>query len=171
MRDGRFSPREFVDSPGVLLLGACREEDHRPDLVVGRTTIVDPKLDRELAGSIAEALTDRMVLTSLDVSEAFDASDGLLMEFLSMLMTGRRLKQVVEQQVRARLREDRATEREVFRYVATAHAVGVALPVEVLETLIPHRDLPPHWLCLTGSTSWLPTTEITGGACTNSAPP
>ena len=134
---------EFVDRPGVLLLGACREEDHRPDLVVGRTTIVDPKLDRELAGSIADALTNRMVLTSLDVSEAFDASDGLLMEFLSLLMTGRRLKQVVEQQVRVRLREDRATERDVFRYVATAHAVGVALPAKVIETLIPHRDLTP----------------------------
>ena len=134
---------KFVDRPGVLLMGACREEDYRPDLVVGRSTIIDPKLDRELAESIADTLASRMVETTLDVSEAFGASEGLLMEFLSLLLTGRRLKQVVEQQVADRLREDRATEREILRFVATAHSVGVALPVEVLERLLPNRDLTP----------------------------
>ena len=153
---------EFIDSPGVLLLGACREEDHRPDLAVGRTTIVDPKLDRVLAGSIGEALDEREVSTTLEVSEAFDASEGLLMEFLSLLLTGRRLRQVVEQQVRDRLKEDRATERDILRYVATAHSVGVAIPTEVLETLIPGRDLAPalvlldqeHILVADGGNHW-----------------
>ena len=134
---------EFIDSPGVLLLGACREEDHRPDLAVGRTTIVDPKLDRELADSIAETLAERKIPTTLDVSEAFDASEGLLMEFLSLLMTGHRLKQVVEQQVTDRLKENRSTERDILRCVATAHSVGLGIPAEVLGTLIPDRDLTP----------------------------
>ena len=133
--------REFMDRPGVLFLGACREEDYHPGLAVGRTTIVDPKLDRELAGSISETLANRQVLTVLDVAEAFEASDGLLMEFLSMLLTGRRLRQVVEEQVSARMVVERSTEREVLRYVATAHAIGVSLPAEVLGTLIPGHDL------------------------------
>ena len=153
---------EFIDSPGVLLLGACREEDHRPDLAVGRTTIVDPKLDRVLAESIGETLDERKVLTTLDVSEAFDASEGLLMEFLSLLLTGRRLRQVVEQQVRDRLKEGRVTERDILRCVATAHSVGVAIPAEVLETLIPGRDLTPalalldreHILVADGGNHW-----------------
>ena len=135
--------REFMGRPGVLLLGACREEDYHPGLAVGRTTIVDPKLDRELAVSISETLANRQVLTVLDVAEAFEASDGLLMEFLSMLLTGRRLRQVVEEQVSARMAAERSTEREVLRYVATAHAVGVSLPAEVLETLLPGHDLAP----------------------------
>ena len=135
--------REFIDSPGVLLLGACREEDHRPDLAVGRTTIVDPKLDQALAVSIGGALAERGVQTTLDIFEAFDASEGLLMEFLSLVMTGRRLRQVVEQQVHDRLKEDRATERDILRCVATAHSVGVAIPAEVLETLFPSQDLAP----------------------------
>ena len=135
--------REFMDRPGVLLLGACREEDYHPGLAVGRTTIVDPKLDRELARSISETLANRQVLTVLDVAEAFEASDGLLMEFLSMLLTGRRLRQVAEEQVAARMVEERSTEREVLRYVATAHAVGVSLPAEVLRALIPGHDLAP----------------------------
>ena len=135
--------REFIDVPGVLLLGACREEDYRPGLAVGRTTIVDPTLDRELAGSIAAALTDRGVQSVLDVAEAYRASEGLLMEFLSMLLTGRRLKQVVEEQVEARLSKDRKTEREILRYVATAHSAGVAIPAEVLESLLPSHDLTP----------------------------
>ena len=135
--------RDFMDRPGVLLLGACREEDHRPELIVGRTTIVDPKLDRQLATSIAETLANRQVVTVLDVAEAFEASNGLLMEFLSMLLTGRRIQQVVEEQVAARLVEERATEREILRYVTTAHAAGVSIPAEALGTLIPERDLTP----------------------------
>ena len=69
--------REFIDRPGVLLLGACREEDYHPSLVVGRTTIVDPILDRTLAASISSTLAERRVVTVLDVDEAFQASDGL----------------------------------------------------------------------------------------------
>ena len=133
--------REFLDVPGVLLLGACREEDYRTELVVGRTTLVDPKLDREFASCIAEMLANSQVPTVLDVAEAFEASEGLLMEFLSMLLTGRRLRQVVEEQMDARLTQERATEREILRYVATAHAAGVPLPADVLGSLIPDQDL------------------------------
>lgn len=135
--------REFMDTPGVLLLGACREEDYRTELAVGRTTIVDPKLDRDLATSIAETLASSQVPTVLDAAEAFAASEGLLMEFLSMLLTGRRLQQVVEEQVEARLTEERATEREILRYVATAHGAGVPLPADILGALIPEQDLTP----------------------------
>ncbi len=133
--------REFIDKPGVLLLGACREEDYQPQLAVGRTTVVDPTLDRQLAERIAGALAGRGVQTVVDVTEALEVSEGLLMEFLSMLLTGRRLKQVVEDQVAARFTEDRQTEREVLRYVATAHSAGVAIPADVLESLLPGRDL------------------------------
>ena len=135
--------REFIDRPGMLLMGACREEDFRPELAVGRTTIVDPKLDRGLATSIAELLADSQVATVLDVGEAFKASEGLLMEFLSMLLTGHRLQQVVEEQVAARLTEERATEREILRYIVTAHAAGVPLPADALGALIPGQDLTP----------------------------
>ena len=60
-----------------------------------------------------------------------------------MLLTGRRIQQVVEEQVAARLVEERATEREILRYVTTAHAAGVSIPAEALGTLIPKRDLTP----------------------------
>ena len=142
--------REFIDRPGVLLLGACREEDYRPGLAVGRTMIVDPTLDRRLADGIGAALADRDVETVVDIAEAFEASEGLLMEFLSMLLTGRRLKQVVEDQVAARLSEDRRTEREILRYVATAHSAGVAIPAEVLESLLPGHDLTSALAVLNG---------------------
>ena len=60
-----------------------------------------------------------------------------------MLLTGRRLKQVVEGQVEARLSADRRTEREILRYVATGHSAGVAILAEVLESLLPGEDLTP----------------------------
>ena len=140
--------REFIDKPGVLLLGACREEDYQPQLAVGRTTVVDPTLDRPLAEGIAGTLAYRGVQTVVDVAEAFEMSEGLLMEFLSMLLTGRRLRQVVEDQVAARFTENRWTEREVLRFVATAHSAGVAIPAEVLESLLPGPDLGPALLVL-----------------------
>ena len=136
--------REFAGRPGILLLGACREEDFRPEIVVGHTVIVDPKLDRRLANSIANTLLHRGVDSKVDVDEAFGVSDGLLMEFLSMLLTGRRLRQIVEHQVSARFVEERTNERAILRYVATAHAAGVSIPAGSLEALIPDRDLTPH---------------------------
>ncbi len=153
---------EFIARPGVFLLGACREEDYHPSLVVGRTTIVDPALDHTLAASIASALADRQIGTVLDADEAFQASEGLLMEFLSMLLTGRRLQQIIEQQMAARLVEGKATERDIIRYVATAHSAGVSLPVAVLERMLPDRDLAPalavlqreHVLIADGGTRW-----------------
>ncbi len=135
--------REFIDRPDVLLLGACREEDYRPGLAVGRTTIVDPTLDGKLAEEIANSLSDRGVQTVVDVAEAFTAAEGLLMEFLSMLLTGHRLQQVIEEQVDIRLQEDRRTEREILRYVTTAHAAGVAIPADALEALLAGHDLAP----------------------------
>ena len=102
---------------------------------------MDPKLDRALADSIAETLTNRGVRTTLDVAEAFGASEGLLMEFISMLVSGRRLRQVVEEQMAVRLADERTTEREIVRYVATAHSAGVSLRAENLPSLIPDRDL------------------------------
>ena len=160
--------RELSGMPGVLLLGACREEDYRPDLAVGRTTIVDPILDRELADGIATALADRGVETVVDTAEAFENSGGLLMEFLSMLLTGRRLRQVVEEQVAARLAEDRRTEREILRYVTTAHSAGVAIPAKTLKLLIPGIDLVPalavldreHLVVAQGGNRWLGLHEL-----------
>ena len=160
--------REISGMPGVLLLGACREEDYRPDLAVGRTTIVDPTLDRELADGIAAALAERGVQTVVDTAEAFGASGGLLMEFLSMLLTGRRLRQVVEEQVAARLSEDRRTERDILRYVTTAHSAGVAIPAETLELLVPGIDLIPalavldreHLVIAQGGSRWLGLHEL-----------
>ncbi len=133
--------RELSSEPGILLLGASREEDYRPDLLVGRTTLIDPKLGRDLAYAIAGTLASRGVATTVDVAEAFAESEGLLMEFLSMLLTGRRLRQVVEAQVEERLPAEKAVDREIIRHIATAHAAGVALPAAALSRLLPGHDL------------------------------
>lgn len=163
--------REFIDKPGMLLLGACREEDYHPQLAVGRTTVVDTTLDRSLAESIAGTLVCRGVQTVVDVIEAFHMAEGLLMEFLSMLLTGRRLRQVVEDQAAVRFTENRRTEREVLRYVATAHAAGVAIPAEVLESLLPGCDLGPalfvldreHLVIAGGGDRWQGLHELRSG--------
>lgn len=133
--------RGLLEIPGVLVLGAARQEDFRPELALGRARVVEPTLDATLAQAIATTLTDRGIATRLAPEEAIAASEGLLMEFLSLLIAGRRLEDVVTAQVDQRLAPERRTEREILRYVCSAHVVGLSLPAERLPELLGQVDL------------------------------
>jgi hypothetical protein len=133
----------LLERPGVRLLGAAREEDFRPSLAARRAVIVRPFLDRPLARGMAEVLRSRDVSTRLSVDEAFARSNGLLMEFLTLMVTGNRLETIVGEQVHALLESDRTTEREALRYICAAHVLGTGLASAALGELLPnHRELP-----------------------------
>ena len=132
--------QELLERPGVFLVGAAREEDFRPSLAVRQGIVVRPRLDEALAVGIAETLGRRGVLTQLAPEEAFPASEGLLMEYLSLLLSGQRLKAVVGEQADNLLRPDRSVEREVVRVVCAADVLETSLPPEALEHVV--SDLP-----------------------------
>jgi hypothetical protein len=132
--------QELLERPGVFLVGATREEDFRPSLAVRQGLVVRPRLDEALAVGIAEALNRRGVLTRLAPEEAFPASEGLLMEYLSLLLSGRRLEAVVGEQADDLLRPDRSVEREVVRVVCAADILETSLPPEALVRVV--SDLP-----------------------------
>ena len=133
----------LVERPGVKLLGAAREEDFRPSLAAGRAVVVRPFLDRPLASAIAQVLRSRGVTTRLSVDEAFARSGGLLMEFLTLMVTGNRLEAVVGEQIHSLLEAERTTDREALRYICAAHVLGTGLVADALPELVPHnRELP-----------------------------
>ncbi len=128
--------QELLERPGVFLVGAAREEDFRPSLAVRQAVVVRPRLDEALALGIAETLGRRGVLTQLAPEEAFPASEGLLMEYLSLLLSGQRLEAVVGEQADDLLRADRGVERGVVRVVCAADVLETALPPEALERVV-----------------------------------
>jgi hypothetical protein len=126
---------QMLEIPGVIILGAARQEDFHPGMVRSGATIIEPQLDLSLAQAIATTLTSRQFPIALDPTEAFDNSGRLLMEFLSLLVSGRRLEEIVTAQVYERFAPDRRTEREVLRYVCAAHMVGLSLSANALPVL------------------------------------
>ena len=132
--------RQLREVSGVLLLGAARWEHFVPSLAIGPVGIVEPRLDAALAEEIGATLRRRGVTTYLDPVEAFSKSGGLLMEYLSLLVAGRRLEQVIAAQVHERLSPDRVTEREIMRLTSTSHVAGVTVPASTLPGLLNRPD-------------------------------
>ena len=131
----------LLERQGVLLLGASREEDFTPSLAIRRAIIVIPKLDAAVARGINDVLEKRGVERRLSVDEAFAGSGALMMEFLSLLLSGERLKAVVAEQVAGLAGPESATGRAVLRYICSAHILGASLPATSLPALIDSDDL------------------------------
>jgi hypothetical protein len=127
----------LLELPGVHVLGAVREEDFRASLQRGRARVVRPMLSGLLAEEIAAQLDHRRIPFAVEPSEAFARAEGLLMEFVALLVAGRRLRDIVNAQVEERFAAERAVERELLRYVSAAHVYTVDLPASALAALVP----------------------------------
>jgi len=118
---------ELREEHAACVLGACREED----LFVVRTapTVaqVRPRLDPGLAERIWRELRDRDSTAWPAWREAYERSEGLLLEYGHLLTEGERLAQTVAAQVQCRVRERRALELGVLALVATADTFGAEL--------------------------------------------
>jgi hypothetical protein len=134
---------QLLELPGVYVLGAVREEDFRASLQRGRAQVVRPTLSKRLADELVAQLERRRVPFAVEPSEALARADGLLMEFVALLASGRRLRDIVQAQVEQRLAPERMVEREILRYVAAAHVYTLDLPAAALATLVPAPEEMP----------------------------
>jgi len=121
----------LLELPGVLLVGAARAEDLTPALSRD-ARVVDPRLDRDTARQIAEQVRSAGVATAMEVEEATDRAEGLLMEFLALLTTGRRLEAVLDDQVQRVQAPDQALAYDLLRLVCAAHILGSSVPADRL---------------------------------------
>lgn len=116
----------------VVIIGAAREEDFSPRLLNGSTRVIRPLLDRLTAELIAERIERAELTTKMATAEAFTRSNGMLMEFLSLLREGKHLKQVLALQAAELAAPGREIQREAARLVLAAHAVGLSLTARML---------------------------------------
>lgn len=126
---------QLLEMPNVRILGAARAEDFRPGLLRGRATIVTPELDEPLARQIADDLARAGLDLRRDVAEAFPVARGLLMEFVALISSGRRMDTVLAEQVDALRRPERRTQRQVLRLVCAAHGLGAPLSSSTLAEI------------------------------------
>ena len=117
---------------GVLLLGAVRQEDFTAELLRHGGVLVELRLDDEEATAIATQMTHAGLNLRLEIREAVRLADGQLMEFLSLLTTGRRIHAVLADQAESLLRKGDPTTICVARLVCASHVLGVAIAASSL---------------------------------------
>jgi hypothetical protein len=128
--------RRAAAIPGMLLLGSVREEDTLPLRTFGQCVVVRPRLDEDLATRIHKGLLESGVTTQPHWRETYERSDGLTLEFTHLLSQGRRLRDVIGDQVRDRVRDHRTVELAVIAPVSVAHQWGAALSVLRLTEVV-----------------------------------
>ena len=118
---------EAAAVPGMLLVATARDEDLT---VLGSLTecaIVAVRLDERSAETIYGGLVDRGATEAAHWREAYESSGGLTLEFTYQLTRGRRLREVIEDQVRRRVTEQRYSELEVLALASTADRWSAAV--------------------------------------------
>lgn len=135
--------RRVAATPGIVLLGSVREEDVLPLETFGEAVVVRPRLDEDLAARIHAELLSRAATAREHWREAFEDAGGLTLEFTHLLTRGRRLHDVVSDQVQARIRDGRAVELAVLAPVSVADQWGAALSVDAVSAVVgaPQSDL------------------------------
>ena len=168
--------RRLLEVPDVLLIGAVRQEDFTAEMVRHGAELVTLGLDADTAKVIAEQLAFEGIELRLEVEEAISKADGLLMEFIALLTTGRRLRDVLGVQAEELMDADNIS-LDAARLVCAAHTLGVSIPADDLGqelapktraelTLALRRLRDEHIITTTDRTAWRGLHEVRSAALT-----
>lgn len=133
--------REIASLPGVLLLGSIREEDIF--LVAERARVAEIRSDAD------NALAERLWLELKESQntqwpgwrEPWRLSNGLLLEYVHILTRGKRLDEVLADQVQARIADaDRDLELDILRLGAWAGSAGARVDTGKLANILSCSD-------------------------------
>jgi hypothetical protein len=126
--------------PGVYVLATVREEN-RPVLSgLSHCKEIRPTLDEHFAEHMWRQLKSRNATSWISWQEPFERATGLLLEYAHILTQGRRLQELVTEQVNQRLLEHRDTEFEILRLTSAASSLGATVS---LTRLCDHLSLTP----------------------------
>lgn len=115
--------------PGILLLGTARNEDLTALGDLSGCATISVQLDEPAAEVIFEGLSRRGATGAPHWREAFEKSHGLTMEFAHLLTRGRRLDDVISEQIRVRIQEERWREVQLLGLVSAADRWSATVPV------------------------------------------
>ena len=128
---------EVMSVSGVVLLGSIREEDVVQITNRARVAEVRAEPDDELARRLWDELRDREKTDWPGWREPWASSKGLLLEYVHTLTQGRRMDDVLRDQVAARVLDPaRALELDVLRCGAWAGTVDAELDVARLAVVL-----------------------------------
>lgn len=119
---------EAAPVPGMLLLGTARKEDLPTLGDLSGCATVTVALNEAAAEVIFDGLVRRGSTSARHWKEAFERSNGLTLEFTHLLAQGRRLEDVIQEQVRRRIDEGRRDELDVLSLVSVADRWAATLP-------------------------------------------
>ena len=111
---------EAAAVPGMLVVATARAEDLTALGDMAECATVAVRLDERAAETIHGGLARRGATETAHWREAFEQSGGLTLEFAHILTRGRRLRDVIDDQIRQRITEERHSELEVLALVAAA---------------------------------------------------
>lgn len=123
--------RRLLEIPGVFVIGAVRREDYIAALAASGV-VIESRLTVSSAQAIHQGLIAAGVPVALEVEEPIEVADGLLMEFLALVMTGRRLREVLADQLDRLRTPNRSLDRRALRLVCAAHALGSTIQASTL---------------------------------------
>ena len=127
-----LAARRLLALPGVVLLGAVRQEDFTAELLRHGGVLVELRLDNDEATAIASQLAHVGMTLRLEIPEAIRLADGQLMEFIFLLTTGQRLRSVLADQVESLIHAGDRTAIRIARLVCASHVIGIALDASCL---------------------------------------
>ena len=126
---------------GVLLVGTARSEDLFSLGDLADCTTVRVSLDEIAAAAIHAGLVRRGATSTQHWREAFEQSNGLTLEFTHLLTQGRRLNDVLADQIADRIQNGRDIELRILALVATADRWSASIPVGALDAAVGAEDI------------------------------
>ncbi len=111
---------EAAAVPGMFVVATARHEDLAALGDLAECATVAVQLDERAAETIHGELFGSGATTVAHWREAFEQSRGLTLEFTHLLTRGKRLSDVIDDQVRRRIRENRDQELKVLALVSVA---------------------------------------------------
>ncbi|MDN5848922.1 MAG: hypothetical protein L0H63_04690 [Nitrococcus sp.] len=120
--------KEAMSVPGVVLLGSAREED--VTLIAERACAAEVRADsdEELAERLWQELREAGKTDWAGWREPWTLSDGLLLEYVHILTRGRRMQELLADQVAARISDPaRSLELDVLRIGSWAGAASAEI--------------------------------------------
>ncbi len=120
--------KEAMSVPGVIMLGSAREEDVSLIAERARAAEVRADPDDELAERLWQELRDAGKTDWAGWREPWKLSDGLLLEYVHILTRGRRMRELLSDQVAARISDlARSLELDILRSGSWAGAANAEI--------------------------------------------
>lgn len=133
--------RELAPVGGTALLGTARVEDLQPLRSLPDCVLIEPQLDEKTAEQIYSALASSGATSAAHWRAAYREAKGLTLEYTHRLTSGRRLADVLGEQVRRRIDDPgRGVEVGIIGLVAPAQRWGIDLDLRDVQRSLDASD-------------------------------